>query len=455
MKNKVLQVCIAGAVLSASSLAFGNQNENDNNSGNNEGITDAQMLTYSIISGAAVSIAAQPALHDPETKNVGGQIAAKAAVSIGANASVNDLYAGAAVTTGAGSQVKRIYAGAAVTIGATGRYDMIDAGAAKTYGAGSVQTSSSDEQNHVGIFENDTAMSAGIGRIEKKFEDTDFGTYNVAQDLSGFTYSADSYPDGVVRHSDITMAAGGVVTIVGDVTFVTSGAVTLGAGAVIELSEHATVTWIIGGALNLGADSDFSGVAYVRGAVNGATSDVGSEGNCANIYAFGAVSIRSIGEGCGSSGPVPVNSCAIIPETAFDSLIARTDALTTYVDWLGVERSYNHIYTSGNDTHGYHSNGKTKAMFGYAEYSEFSYVDYWSKETITVVNEAHMYYAPSYLLAYTRWTEAKWMLMAGDDDIAISWDDAFAACKATSKALISHSHKVHGTQEGSGQGDFN
>ena len=302
MKNKVLQICIAGAVLSASSLAFGigynnennsnnnnnNNNDNNDNNSNNEGITDAQMLTYSIISGAAVSIAGQPALHDHETKNVGGQIAAQAAVTIGANANVNDIYAGAAVTTGAGSHVGRINAGAAVTIGASGAYSDVDAGAAITYGAASY-VDSSTEAPLPGKSRGESAgiTNFAIKKISDKFEGQ-FDSNAVAADISGM-WGSDNDPV-IAKFSAINTPAGTTVTITGDVTFVSTGAVTLGAGTRIALEPGASVKWIIGGALNLGAGTKFVGEAYVQGAVNGATSEV-----CGNLYALGAVSVASAG----------------------------------------------------------------------------------------------------------------------------------------------------------------
>jgi hypothetical protein len=52
------------------------------------------------------------------------------------------------------------------------------------------------------------------------------------------------------------------------------------------------VIWNVGGALTLGAGTDFSGVALVEGAITGATSWV----TCGNLYATAAVSIGSLNE---------------------------------------------------------------------------------------------------------------------------------------------------------------
>ncbi|MFT5099830.1 MAG: hypothetical protein ACI96M_001825 [Candidatus Azotimanducaceae bacterium] len=287
MKNKFLQICIAGAVLSASSLAFGKE----------DGITDAQMRTYSIISAGNVSIAAKPANQDPDTKNVGGQIAARGAVTIGANANVNDIYAGAAVTTGAGSQVGRINAGAAVTIGATGAYDVIDAGAAITYGAAHVDNSTDTTLRPIPTANMAAITKAAITKIGTQFNDQ-FDSNAVAADISGHWGPDNDNDHAIAKYTAINTPAGATVTITGvHMTFVSTGAVTLGAGTLIDLQDGASVKWIIGGALNLGAGSDFKGQTYVQGAVNGATSDV-----CGNLYAMGAVSVRSIdGVDCGPS----------------------------------------------------------------------------------------------------------------------------------------------------------
>jgi hypothetical protein len=86
---------------------------------------------------------------------------------------------------------------------------------------------------------------------------------------------------------------------------------TIGAGANIELVDGATVTWILGGALNLGAGTTFSGETYVKGAVNGATSDV----ECGNLYATGAVSVSTIGDACLS--PVAPATCPLWSRSEF------------------------------------------------------------------------------------------------------------------------------------------
>jgi hypothetical protein len=321
MKNKLLKIYITGLVLLVTGLADAAT------------VVDPPLLTYSVISGAAVNIAAQPRLT--ENHNVGGHIAAQAAVTIGANTTGNDIYAGAAVTTGAGSQVKQIHAaaaagvgtnafaqdvkaGAAVTIGANGAVGDIKAGAAITLGVGATYSSiesstithgagsrpNTTNGNYIddGYINSPQDMTETLDYIDLKLKDPIY-QYNpmiakLDTDLSGIGIGYYG-KETTVHYSAINLQANTRLHIEGKLTVIISEAMTMGAGATIKLGDNATVTWIIGGALNLGADSDFNGVAYVHGAVNGATSDVGAGvDSCANIYALGAVSIRSIGQQC-------------------------------------------------------------------------------------------------------------------------------------------------------------
>ena len=102
MKNKniVLKTCLTALALSVAGLA---------------NAQDADMLTYSAISGGELSIAGQTPFSG---NNVGGHLAAQAVVVIGANSEVNDIYAGAAVGVGANAIAHNIIAGAAITLGA-------------------------------------------------------------------------------------------------------------------------------------------------------------------------------------------------------------------------------------------------------------------------------------------------------------------------------------------------
>jgi hypothetical protein len=345
----VLKTCLTALALSVAGLA--NAQAAD--------MTPDQMLTYSVISGGAVNIAAQP--DYVTAPNVGGHLAGRAAVTIGAFTTVNDIYAGAAVTTGASSRVKQIYAGAAagvganafaldvdagaaVVVGANGQIGKITAGAAITLGAGVGHMVGND---YTGV------VTRGAGSSVDDYSDdyaqwtidagTATGSIKIADDMKEamstintmlarteevnpynvITY-ADLSNDSIVQEGDkdtfyysaISLQANTELKIVGDVTVITSGAMTIGAGANIELVDGATVTWILGGALNLGAGTTFSGETYVKGAINGATSDV----ECGNLYATGAVSVRTIGNSC--TQPTPQISC---PAFTKDELIDSGD----------------------------------------------------------------------------------------------------------------------------------
>jgi hypothetical protein len=283
-----------------------------------------------------VNIAAQP--DYVTAPNVGGHLAGQAAVTIGAFTTVNDIYAGAAVTTGASSRVKHIdagaaagvganafaldvNAGAAVVVGANGQVGTITAGAAITLGAGVghmvaedyagvVTRGAGSKMEYSGDYTTwKNAAGTATGKIKKADDmavamsniDTmlartgEVTPYNVNTntDLSN-SYIGTVGNDTTVHYSAINLQANTELEIRGNVTVITSEAMTMGAGAEIVLLEGAQVTWILGGSLNLGAGSKFSGETYINGAVNGATSDI----ECGNLHATGAVSINTIGEAC-------------------------------------------------------------------------------------------------------------------------------------------------------------
>jgi hypothetical protein len=324
MHNKLFKTSLTGIVLSVAGLA---------NATDPLVMSDDDMLTYSVISGGAVNIAAQP--DYVTAPNVGGHLAGQAAVVVGAYTTVNDVYAGAAITTGAWSRVKHIdagaaagvganalaldvTAGAAVVVGANGQVGTITAGAAITLGAGVGHMVAEDYAGVVtrgagsrvddysgdygqwkldagtatGKIKKADDMAVAMSNIDTMLARTGEVTpYNVNTntDLSS-SYIGTVGNDTTVHYSAINLQANTTLTIEGNVTVITSEAMTIGAGAEIVLETGATVTWILGGSLNLGAGSKFSGEAYVKGAVNGATSDV----ECGNLYATGAVSVRSI-----------------------------------------------------------------------------------------------------------------------------------------------------------------
>jgi hypothetical protein len=127
MKNAVLKTYVTSLFLSMSGLAAADEVTLD--------LTELSAISgFSAISGAAVSVRAG--------SNVTGDVAAQAAVTIGAQSKLvssrsgaTNLFAGAAVTIGAGAEVGNIYAGAAADVAATAKAGHIKAGAAVTTGA--------------------------------------------------------------------------------------------------------------------------------------------------------------------------------------------------------------------------------------------------------------------------------------------------------------------------------
>jgi hypothetical protein len=420
-KNRVLKTCLTALALSVAGLA---------NATNDSVMSDDDMLTYSVISGGAVNIAAQPA-HST-TPNVGGHIAGQAAVAVGAFTTVNDIYAGAAVTTGAWSKVEQIYAGAAagvganafaldvdagaaVVVGANGQVGTITAGAAITLGAGVGHQVAEDYAGVVtrgagSTFDgysdiyNGWATAAGTstGKI-KKADDMAVAMENIDEvlertanedqeyvitntDLSNYTIGVTD-GESTFYYSAINLQANTELEIRGNVTVITSEAMTMGAGAEIVLHDGATVTWILGGSLNLGAGSKFSGETYVNGAVNGATSDVG----CGNLYATGPISMRTIGASC----TLPYNGC---PAWSDAQLKALPDTVT-YGQWgggLGTVYGFrskdyydNEAWYNGYGTYAYTLDGggdRDKTQF--TSHADMTYSERQACKS-TLIDEAH------------------------------------------------------------------
>jgi hypothetical protein len=337
MKNILLKTCLTALAVSVAGLAYADNTQS-------EEVAEAQidLSSYSVISGAALNLAAHPKNSAPGS-HVNGHLAAQAAVSIGAYTTVNDIYAGAAVTIGVGSQVKQIsavaavgvatyataqdinagaavvlgaygeagaiYAGAAITLEANSKYYSADAKGEITYGAGATIADQGYANYEAGFIQSTDEMTAAMTAIKNTIamgphDNPDFiliPNTDLSADSIGVTDEQMTYHGSAINlQSDTTL------TIHGDVTVITSEAMTLGAGAKIKLMDGATVEWRLGGALNLGIGSEFHGDAYVNGAVNGATSDV-----CGNLYAIGAVSVQSI------------NSSACTPCPLWDSEESR------------------------------------------------------------------------------------------------------------------------------------
>jgi hypothetical protein len=311
---------------------------------------NAPFMSHAAISGGALNIAADSVVN--------GDLAAQAAIVIGANSTVQNLYAVAAVTAGAYSQVKDIYAGAAaglganadaknifagaaVTVGAGGSAENFYAGAAITLGAGATL---SDPSNDGGDVYAGAAITGDVGTANYRpyvypdeiaeaqesfnmstalsaIEDLQYllftrdGDVLLSTSMGSATIPTDLAP-GVYEGSALNMPAGSVINFTtnapNQVWIINlSAALTLGAGTTFNITgsdtNSAAIIWNIGAALNLGAGTSFRGTAFVGGAVTGATSSV----SCGHLYATGVISIGSIGvdrEGdavtCENSGAV-------------------------------------------------------------------------------------------------------------------------------------------------------
>ena len=121
MKNVVLKTCLTTLVLSMSGLAAASDEVKLLSA-------EYKYSSHAAIAGGALSVAAD--------SEIDGDLAAQAALVIGAGAIAQNVYAGAAVSTGSDSTVKNIYGGAAAGIATNAIADTITAGAAITVGAG-------------------------------------------------------------------------------------------------------------------------------------------------------------------------------------------------------------------------------------------------------------------------------------------------------------------------------
>jgi hypothetical protein len=336
MKNVILKTCLTSFFLSMSGLASAAEVTLD--------ITE--LSGFSAISGAAVSVRAG--------STITGDVAAQAAVTIGAQSKATNLYVGAAVTIGAGAEVGNIYAGAAANVAATGKAGHIKAGAAVTTGApaevkdihagaaitlgagstaedvfaaagitgaevkvrfGEVVVSGNVESignvSPTGAKVDNAASSIGDINITKKLRAiqsiqgklftlpastaTDSQSYVLGTSMGSATIATVLKP-GIYEATDLNMLASSTIIFEGDADDVwilnISGALTIGANTTITKTPNgATVIWNVGGALNLGASTQFAGTAIVNNSINGATSDV----TCGSMFALGAVAIGGIG----------------------------------------------------------------------------------------------------------------------------------------------------------------
>ena len=284
-----------------------------------------------IYAGAAVTIGASATI---------GNVISGAAAGIGANANANDVTAGAAVTLGANAHVRNIAAGAAITMGAgstavnsISMIPVITSGAGSnasctststvTIGGGNcpIYTPSTPTIDDVGdlngvLLNAMTHMTFLKSEIVEKVTDAAVARASAVDDgsISNWNELGTNIPDdetliagkhygsavNIPANATLNLDAEGASTA--EFVFDLSGALTFGAGSKIVLINPYTtsgttsgttwtITWITGGSINMGAGTEFRGVAYSAGSINAATSSV----DCGGLYAAGAVSVKSIG----------------------------------------------------------------------------------------------------------------------------------------------------------------
>jgi hypothetical protein len=145
------------------------------------------------------------------------------------------------------------------------------------------------------------------------------------------TLTGGSFAPGVYRGTAVTIAANSQIEFINDAgltnpvwIFNLDAAMNAGAMSTFVAPDSGTVIWNVGGALTLGAGTDFSGVALVEGAVPAATSWV----TCGNLYATAAVSIGSLNDnalGCPVSAQqsagltVSMDNIALLDGSAINS----------------------------------------------------------------------------------------------------------------------------------------
>jgi hypothetical protein len=267
------------------------------------------------IAGGYISVAA--------ASSVNGCLAAEGYVTIGANTTAHNMYAGAAVTTGdsstaenifsgaatsvgANAQTHNIHAGAAITLGADSEVDKIYAKAAITLGAGAEMDSDLDENANTlstapKDIHNATSMAAAIAQIgvarnalSALTPDNVLLTTMGTRDLTPGVWEGGAL--NITASSTITFDADDSTDGVDHVWVINLGTLTVGASTHFEIkglgeNDTASIIWNVDTVITLGASTSFRGTAFVGGAFSAATSTV----SCGNLYAIGYISIGSIG----------------------------------------------------------------------------------------------------------------------------------------------------------------
>jgi len=281
------------------------------------------LLGYSAIAGAAMTIEANAIVSDDLGANAAASIGAGtdtadiyagAAVAIGdssnianiyagdaagiaANATAGNIYAGAAVVVGAGGGAADIYSGAAVSLGAgASAGDVYAVGAITGVGANST-TASFDTSDSINAYKETLNIANALEQIETAQAtllelESDFALPT--------TLGAYAFEPGVYGGSALTITAGATITLDGNGeenpfwVFNLSGALSAGAGSIFEITNAgggASVIWNIGGAATLGAQASFIGTVFSYGAITGGAGSVIS---CGNLFSLGAIGIGSL-----------------------------------------------------------------------------------------------------------------------------------------------------------------
>jgi hypothetical protein len=219
-------------------------------------LLSSDLLDYSAIAGAAITIEAKAA--------VSNDLAAKAGVGIGANSTTGNIYAGAAAVIGAGSTVANIYAGGAA-----------------------------------GIAANATAVD--ITQALSQVLSAQISLRDLTEDFSlPTTMGSETFVPGVYAGTALATDASSTITLDGlnednpFWIFNLSNAMSVGAGNLFEITNAgagASVIWNIGGALTLGAKTSFIGSVLANGAISGGA---GSGISCGNLFSIAAIGIGSV-----------------------------------------------------------------------------------------------------------------------------------------------------------------
>jgi hypothetical protein len=318
MKSILFKSCLTGLVLSATGIAGAvDLSEYSAVSGSAMNIAASSTVANKIASGAALTFGSSAKMGAPGARP---DIYAGAAVTIGSSAIIGNVIVGAGASIGAGVTAKDVTAGAAVILGANANVGVIKAGAAITMGAGSSSydpaelgggmlsevTEVVNESDHMTSLKTyiDVKVAGGLATRDNCIQYSTTGVNEglsctfIGTNITGWTFVPGTYygsASGTSANGVVTLDAGGDADA--KFNFILSGALTFGANSTVILINDAVaqnVTWTTGGSINIGAVTEFRGMAYSAGSINASTSEV----HCGALYAAGAVSVKSIGQDC-------------------------------------------------------------------------------------------------------------------------------------------------------------